>query len=173
MCQAPSQVHLKKCDLEGRHCGPLCLPLFRKESFPCLFFHIPFAISLPFPPSFHPLCDLPCLHPHFQLFQVSLVRKSVLFFSFPEQKIERGVLISDCHSFSHPSARAECSFQKPKRWSCCKRRKAGTLAGPPRQASHTHHHQHIHAETARRGCRSQRLCFQNINIAPAFLPNEK
>lgn len=64
MYQAPSQLHSKNCGLEGRSCT-LCIFLcLGKKAFLLSFFfflHIPFVISLAFPPSFHPFCYLPCL----------------------------------------------------------------------------------------------------------------
>lgn len=141
---------------------PLHLPLFRKESFPSLYFTFPLSFLLPFLLPFT-LSVIFLVSSH--IFQVSSLRKFI--FQFPWTK--DWVLVSGCHGVSYPLARTECSFQKPKGGAVVKG-KSVTLEGLPTPASRTHPHQHIHAETARRGCRSQRLCFQNINIAPAFFP---
>lgn len=161
--QAPSQFHSKKCGLEGRFCT-FCIFLFRKEGFPSFFFTFPSLFLLPLLLPF-PLSVIFLVSSH--VFQVSPLRK--LIFQFPWTKDWAWSAGSGCHGCSYPLARTECSFQKPKGGAVVKG-KSDTLEELPTQASHTHPHQHIHAETARRGCRSQRLCFQNINIAPAFFP---
>lgn len=144
-------------------CTFLCLG---KKAF-CVFFTSPssylFPFLRPFIPSViflvsTPVSSFSCEEIDF-IFQFPWTKDWALYTDFRLSQIF--VAVSKNRMF-HSEAQ---------RWSCCKRRKPGILEGTPTQASYTRHHQqHIHAETARRGCRSQRHCFQNINIVPTFVP---
>lgn len=129
--QAPSQLHSKKCGLEGRS-FTFCIFLFRKEGFPSFFLHIPLVISLAFAPSFPPICYLPCL------------LTCISGFSFKEINFSVSLnkrLSMECWFWLSrllvSLSKNRMFLSEAQRWSCCKRKVRHTGGATNTSKPHT------------------------------------